>query len=74
MTFSTLESISDVYSWKEKALKYLPILRYLALAGLIIALARPQKTLTEEVVKAEGIDIILAMDLSSSMLAKRFSG
>lgn len=72
MTFSTLESISDMYSWKEKALKFLPILRYLALAGLIIAMARPQKTLTEEVVKAEGIDIILAMDLSSSMLAKDF--
>ena len=72
MTFSTLESISGLYSWKEKAIKYLPILRYLALAALILAMARPQQTLKEEVVKAEGIDIILAMDLSSSMLAKDF--
>ena len=72
MTFSTLESISELYSWKEKAIKYLPILRYLALAALMLAMARPQQTLKEEVVKAEGIDIILAMDLSSSMLAKDF--
>ncbi len=72
MTFSTLESISELYSWKETAIKYLPILRYLALAALIIAMARPQQTLKEEIVKAEGIDIILAMDLSSSMLAKDF--
>ena len=72
MTFSTLESISGLYSWKEKAIKPLPILRYLALAALMLAMARPQKTLKEEVVKAEGIDIILAMDLSSSMLAKDF--
>lgn len=72
MTFSTLESISGLYSWKEKAIKPLPILRYLALAALMLAMARPQQTLKEEVVKAEGIDIILAMDLSSSMLAKDF--
>jgi len=72
MTFSTLESISGLYSWKEKAIKYLPTLRYLALAALMLAMARPQQTLKEEVVKAEGIDIILAMDLSSSMLAKDF--
>ena len=39
---------------------------------LVIALARPQLTLKEEQIDAEGIDIILAMDLSSSMLAKDF--
>lgn len=39
---------------------------------LILALARPQRTLQEEEVKAEGIDITLVMDLSSSMLAKDF--
>ena len=73
MTFSTLESISGLYSWKEKAIKYLPTLRYLTLAALMLAMARPQQTLKEEVVKADGIDIILAMDLSSSMLAKDFN-
>lgn len=50
----------------------LPILRALAFAALIIAIARPQLTLKEEEIKAEGIDILLVMDLSSSMLAQDF--
>jgi Ca-activated chloride channel homolog len=49
-----------------------PWLLYLALAFLVIAWARPRHTLQEEEVKAEGIDIFLAMDLSSSMLARDF--
>ncbi len=50
----------------------LPLLRYLSIAFLIIALARPQKIDTEQEIKGEGIDIMLVMDLSSSMLAKDF--
>lgn len=72
MTFSSLESVMDMVSWKSKLYKYLPILRYIGLAALILAMAKPRKALTEEKVNAEGIDIILAMDLSSSMLAKDF--
>ncbi len=49
-----------------------PILRALTVICLIIALARPQLSLKEEKEKAEGIDIFLVMDLSSSMLAKDF--
>jgi Ca-activated chloride channel family protein len=36
-------------------------------------MARPQLNLKEEKVKAEGIDIMMALDLSSSMLSKDFS-
>jgi Ca-activated chloride channel family protein len=50
----------------------LPILRGLAFIALVFALARPQKTLRQEEVKAEGIDIMMAIDLSSSMLAQDF--
>jgi len=50
----------------------LPILRLLALGALIFALARPQEIFKEEDVTAEGIDILLVMDLSSSMLAQDF--
>jgi Ca-activated chloride channel family protein len=50
----------------------IPIARAIAYSLLVIALARPQLTLKEEEVKAEGIDIMLIMDLSSSMLAKDF--
>lgn len=48
-------------------------LLYLALTILILALARPQlgKSLTE--VKASGIDIMLVLDVSNSMLTKDFT-
>ncbi len=50
----------------------LPVLRMLCLAALIIAMARPQEIHKEEDITAEGIDILLVMDLSSSMLAQDF--
>ena len=51
--------------------RHLPAaLRGLALACVIVALARPQTGVTGENVVAEGIDIILALDVSSSMLAE----
>ncbi len=59
-------------SWRSIIHQYLPILSLLALGLFIIALARPQLALKEEEVTAEGIDIVLALDLSSSMLAKDF--
>ncbi|HWN93763.1 MAG TPA: VWA domain-containing protein [Methylomirabilota bacterium] len=47
-------------------------LRWLAMALLIIALARPQKTRTESSVRASGIDIVIALDLSGSMESEDF--
>lgn len=47
-------------------------LRMLALALIIIALARPQSGHTEEEVTTEGIDIVLSLDISGSMLAEDF--
>ena len=46
------------------------ILRGLALTAFIVALARPQTGITTENVLTEGIDIVLALDVSSSMLAE----
>ncbi len=48
------------------------VLRMLALSLAIVALARPQSGHTEEEVITEGIDIILTLDISSSMLAEDF--
>jgi Ca-activated chloride channel family protein len=45
-------------------------LRALALTALIVAFARPQTGVTAENVTTNGIDIVLALDLSSSMLAE----
>jgi Ca-activated chloride channel family protein len=48
------------------------ILRYTALAFIIIALARPQNTQVNEIINSEGYDIVLSMDISGSMLAQDF--
>ncbi len=48
------------------------VLRLLALALLITAMARPQVTNRWETVDTEGIDIVIALDISSSMLAEDF--
>ena len=45
-------------------------LRLLALAAFVVAFSRPQTGVTSETVTTEGIDIILAIDVSSSMLAE----
>lgn len=47
--------------------------RLLALSAIIIALARPQTTeVSTETISKEGIDIVIAMDVSTSMLAEDF--
>lgn len=48
------------------------ILRNVALAALVIAIARPRSAARVENVTSEGINIALAVDLSSSMLAEDF--
>ena len=48
------------------------ILRNLLLAGLVIAIARPRSGARAESVTSEGINIILVIDLSSSMLSEDF--
>lgn len=52
--------------------KYLFILRSLAVVALIIALARPQQQYSDENVDTEGIDIMMALDISGSMKALDF--
>ena len=46
------------------------VFRLLGLLALVVAAARPQTGVTSETVTTEGIDIMLAIDLSSSMLAE----
>src|ERR1700722_4712924 len=48
------------------------VLRIIGLVALIIALARPQSSNTTENIDNEGIDIVLAIDVSGSMLAEDF--
>ncbi|MDH6533377.1 VWA domain-containing protein [Parabacteroides sp. 52] len=57
-------------SWKVY-LRHLPFaLRMAAIALLIVVLARPQSTNSWQSSSTEGIDIMLAMDISGSMMAE----
>ncbi len=49
------------------------VLRMLVLSLLIIALAGPQSVSSKQNVNIEGIDIVLAVDVSGSMLARDFT-
>ncbi len=54
-------------------LRHLPIaLRAAALALIVVASARPQTIEHEEKTTTEGVDIVLAIDISGSMLARDF--
>ena len=54
-------------------IRHLPmLLRTVALVMIVIALARPRSSTEVEKVDTEGIDIMFAMDVSTSMLARDF--
>lgn len=59
-------------SWRQRLRHVLVAFRVLAAAFLVVALARPQSTSKGENVTTEGIDIVLATDISGSMLAEDF--
>ncbi len=67
-----LQHIPVRRSWRVSLYQYSSYLVFPALVFLILALARPQYILREEKVNAEGIDIFMVMDLSSSMLSQDF--
>ena len=55
-------------------LRHVPIvLRLLAILAMVIALARPVVVHHESETTTEGVDIVLAMDISGSMLARDFT-
>ena len=59
----------SVLAW----IRHLPfILRIAAICLIIVALARPRSSTETEKIDTEGIDIVLAMDVSTSMLARDF--
>lgn len=71
--------VSTATPWKQggtsplAVIRHLPfILRMAALSLIIIAIARPRSSSDVESITSEGIDIVLAMDVSTSMLARDF--
>jgi Ca-activated chloride channel family protein len=70
---TTLAGIAGVKpTWRVRFRPVLFVLRVLALASLSIALARPQSSNTTENIDSEGVDIVLSIDVSGSMLAEDF--
>ncbi len=59
-------------TWKVRFRPVLFVLRIISLVALIVALARPQSSNTTENIDSEGIDIVLSIDVSGSMLAEDF--
>ncbi len=72
--------VSSITPWLKSGrsvlgvIRHVPfLLRTLALVMIIIAIARPRSSGEIERVDSEGIDIMLAMDVSTSMLARDFT-
>ncbi len=73
VSYSNLSLFKNLKPTLRERLKHLPfILRTLAIAVLIVALARPQSFSTGENINTEGIDIAMLLDISGSMLAEDF--
>ncbi|OGX53002.1 MAG: aerotolerance regulator BatA, partial [Omnitrophica WOR_2 bacterium RIFOXYC2_FULL_43_9] len=74
LKFSTLRLVEGVKaSFKLKAAGNLFLLRALSVSLIILALARPQSPIAESKIESEGIEIVLALDCSTSMLAEDFT-
>lgn len=72
--------VSVMAPWKKGGFSVMSVVRHLpfammtvALAMIIIAIARPRSSEKMDKVDSEGIDIMLTMDVSTSMLARDFT-
>ena len=71
LSFSDLKGFAKLpKTWKAYLRHILFALKMAALALLIVAIARPQSSSTNSTSNIEGIDIVMAMDVSGSMLAR----
>lgn len=59
-------------SFRVRMRPLLTVLRVISLVFTTIALARPQSSNTTETIDSDGIDIVMAIDVSGSMLAEDF--
>ena len=74
MSFSSLSLFKEIKRRGNPWLRHILFaMRMVAILLLIVALARPQNSNQWEEYSSEGIDIVLAVDISSSMLARDFA-
>lgn len=73
LKISTDEGFKNYHPTFRQNLNFLPLtFRLLSVASVVVALARPQSSSKGQQVSSEGISIVLAMDISGSMLAEDF--
>lgn len=73
LKISTTQGLEKLpQSAKVKTRPILFLLRLVSILFIIVALARPQSNHIHETVQSEGLDIVLSMDISGSMLAEDF--
>ncbi|HTP14048.1 MAG TPA: VWA domain-containing protein [Bacteroidota bacterium] len=73
LQFSSLQPFGKTSKSIRERLRHSPVaIRLVALACLIVALARPQSVSSRQNTSTEGIDIVLLLDISGSMLAEDF--
>ncbi len=71
ITFSSLSPLSDMKTgWRTYGIWIAPLLQWTAFVLIVLALARPQFKNTTVERSAEGIDIVLVLDISTSMRAE----
>lgn len=57
---------------RSRAGAFLALLRWLALAVLLTAMTQPRLTRSQTTIKASGVDIVVALDMSGSMISEDF--
>ncbi len=73
VTISSVAGVKGLPRTLRYYFRHIPfVLRCMALALIIVALARPQGTEDNQTISTEGIDIVMAIDVSTSMLARDF--
>lgn len=73
LQISSIEGVANAPRTIKHYLRHIPfVLRMIGFILLIIALARPQSVSESHTETTEGIDIVMALDVSSSMLARDF--
>jgi Ca-activated chloride channel family protein len=72
--FSSIEAFRAVPRTIRERIRHVPlVIRLMMTVVLIVALARPQSVSSTERMSTEGIDIVLVLDISGSMLAEDFT-
>ena len=72
MQIASIEGLKGVWTARPILRHMLFVLRMVAFAFIILVLARPQSSNRWETVTTEGIDIVMVLDISGSMLAQDF--